>query len=74
MIATRHEFTIRGDWGDLKGSSVGRTWISYSEGLGDDLNKAIWSAIGQDPSLSAVNVTTQYARYVRTNQCTLRQY
>ena len=36
---------------------------AYSEGLGDDLNKVIWSAIAQDPRLTAVDVTKQYARY-----------
>ena len=29
---------------------------AYSEGLGDDLNKAIWSAIAEDPSLTADEV------------------
>ena len=36
---------------------------AYSEGLGDDLNKAIWSAIAEDPTLTADEVTRQYARY-----------
>jgi hypothetical protein len=35
----------------------------YSEGLDDDLNKVVWSAIAEDPRLTAENVTRQYARY-----------
>jgi hypothetical protein len=36
---------------------------AYSEGLGDDLNKAVWSALAQDPSLSLRQVVVQYSRY-----------
>lgn len=36
---------------------------AYSEGLGDDLNKAIWSAMAEDPSLAVADVIAQYARY-----------
>ena len=32
-------------------------------GLGDDLNKMIWSAMAADPELSPQNITAQYARY-----------
>jgi len=35
----------------------------YSEGLGDDLNKALWSALAQDARLSVNDVVQQYARY-----------
>ena len=36
---------------------------AYSEGLDDDLNKVVWSAIAEDPRLTAETVTQQYARY-----------
>jgi len=36
---------------------------AYSEGLGDDLNKALWSAMAQDPLLSVEAAVQQYARF-----------
>eukprot|EP00911_Craspedida_sp_UC1_P002835 UC1_evm1s2078 len=36
---------------------------AYSEGVHDDLNKCIWSAMAQDNSLSVQDVVAQYARY-----------
>jgi hypothetical protein len=36
---------------------------AYSEGIGDDLNKVLWSAMGQDKRLGAAEVVAQYARY-----------
>jgi hypothetical protein len=36
---------------------------AYSEGLNDDLNKAIWSGLAQSSELSVHEVVSQYARY-----------
>ena len=36
---------------------------AYSEGLNDDLNKVVWSAMGEDKSVSVDDVVHQYARY-----------
>ena len=36
---------------------------AYSEGLGDDLNKMLWSALAQDASLSLDDAVLQYARF-----------
>ena len=36
---------------------------AYSEGLNDDLNKAIWSGLAETPSLSVNELVQQYARY-----------
>ena len=36
---------------------------AYSEGLNDDLNKAVWSGLAADPSLSVEELVAQYARY-----------
>ena len=33
---------------------------AYSEGLNDDLNKAIWSAIAQHPASTVEDVVAQY--------------
>ena len=38
-------------------------FFTYDEGINDDLNKAIWSAMSQDHSLSVETVVRQYARY-----------
>ena len=35
----------------------------FCTGLGDDLNKIIWSSMAADPALSFRDVTAQYARY-----------
>ena len=36
---------------------------AYSEGLNDDLNKFVWSAMGEDASLTIRQVVRQYASY-----------
>lgn len=36
---------------------------AYSEGLNDDLNKAIWSGLALSPDLSVAELVAQYARY-----------
>lgn len=38
-------------------------FISYSEGVNDDVNKVVWSALGWDPEASVVDVLRQYSRY-----------
>ncbi len=40
---------------------------AYSEGLNDDLNKFIWSAMGQDSTLTVQEVVEQYVRYFFTS-------
>jgi hypothetical protein len=37
-------------------------FITYSEGCNDDVNKAVWSALGWDPDADVVEVLRQYAR------------
>jgi hypothetical protein len=38
-------------------------FITYSEGCNDDVNKAIWSALGWDPDTDVNEVLRQYSRY-----------
>jgi hypothetical protein len=38
-------------------------FITYSEGCNDDLNKAVWSALGWDPEADVVEVLREYSRY-----------
>jgi len=38
-------------------------FISYSEGVNDDVNKIVWSALGWDPEADVVDVLRQYSRY-----------
>jgi hypothetical protein len=38
-------------------------FITYSEGCHDDVNKAVWSAIGWDERADVAQVLRQYARY-----------
>jgi hypothetical protein len=38
-------------------------FITYSEGCNDDVNKAVWSALGWDPDADVVEVLRQYSRY-----------
>ena len=38
-------------------------FITYSEGCHDDVNKAIWSALGWDPEADVVEVLREYSRY-----------
>ena len=38
-------------------------FITYSEGCNDDVNKAVWSALGWDPEADVVQVLREYSRY-----------
>ena len=38
-------------------------FLTYSEGCNDDVNKAIWSALGWDPGVDLTNVLRQFSRY-----------
>ncbi|HEY3442182.1 MAG TPA: glycoside hydrolase family 20 zincin-like fold domain-containing protein [Paludibaculum sp.] len=38
-------------------------FITYSEGCNDDVNKAVWSALGWDPDADLNSITRDYARY-----------
>jgi hypothetical protein len=38
-------------------------FITYSEGCNDDVNKAVWSALGWDPDAELATITRDYARY-----------
>lgn len=37
-------------------------FITYSDGVHDDLNKTVWSALGWDPATPVRDILTQYAR------------
>lgn len=45
-------------WGKLSDG-----FISYSEGCNDDVNKAVWSALGWNEDENVLDVLRQYARY-----------
>lgn len=38
-------------------------FIAYSEGCNDDVNKAVWSALGWDPDADVLEVLRDYSRY-----------
>ncbi len=38
-------------------------FLSYSEGCHDDVNKAVWSALGWDPEADIVEILRDYGRY-----------
>ncbi len=38
-------------------------FLTYSEGCNDDVNKAIWSALGWNPQANVTDVLRDYARY-----------
>src|SRR5262249_20119817 len=38
-------------------------FVNYSEGCNDDVNKAVWSALGWDPEADLVEVLRDYGRY-----------
>jgi hypothetical protein len=44
------------------GSTPTVGYSAYSEGLNDDFNKNLWSALTMEPKSSAENLTRQYAR------------
>ncbi len=45
---------------DIKSSSG---FITYSEGVNDDVNKMIWSGLGWDPNADIYEILTDYSRY-----------
>jgi hypothetical protein len=45
-------------WDDLTAG-----YITYSEGVNDDVNKTLWSALGWDPDASEIGIMREYARY-----------
>jgi hypothetical protein len=38
-------------------------FLTYSEGCNDDVNKAVWSALGWHPAADVLDVLRQYSRY-----------
>src|SRR5579884_3139190 len=38
-------------------------FITYSEGCNDDVNKAVWSALGWNPEADVTDILRQYSRY-----------
>ncbi len=38
-------------------------FLTYSEGVNDDLNKTVWSALGWDPDADVTQILREYARY-----------
>jgi hypothetical protein len=45
----------------LQPQTVG--FITYSEGCNDDVNKAVWSALGWDPQADVTDTLREYSRY-----------
>ena len=54
----RDEARIFRLWDD---SAVG--FITYSEGVNDDVNKIVWSGLGWDPETDVVDILRDYSRY-----------
>jgi hypothetical protein len=42
---------------------AGQGFLTYSEGCNDDVNKAIWSALGWNPDVDELSVLREYGRY-----------
>ncbi len=38
-------------------------FLTYSEGCNDNLNKAVWSALGWDPEANVLDILRQFSRY-----------
>ena len=38
-------------------------FLTYSEGCNDDVNKAVWSALGWDPEADVLETLRDYSRY-----------
>ncbi len=38
-------------------------FITYSEGVNDDVNKIIWACLGWDPDMKVADILRQYAKY-----------
>lgn len=45
----------------LQPNTIG--FLTYSEGCNDDVNKAIWSALGWDPDRPVVEILREFSRY-----------
>ena len=45
----------------LQPNTIG--FITYSEGCNDDVNKAVWSALGWDPNRPVIDILREYSRY-----------
>lgn len=45
-------------------------FITYSEGCNDDVNKAVWSALGWNPEIPVVDVLREFSRYYIGDQYT----
>lgn len=45
-------------------------FLTYSEGCNDDVNKAIWSALGWNPDTPVVDILREYSRYFIGEQFT----
>ena len=45
-------------------------FITYSEGCNDDVNKAVWSALGWNPEMPVVDVLREFSRYYIGDQYT----
>ncbi|MBN1342398.1 MAG: hypothetical protein JXQ73_06945 [Phycisphaerae bacterium] len=44
-------------------------FITYSEGCNDDVNKAVWSGLGWDPTTPVIDILRQYGRYFIGDDC-----
>jgi hypothetical protein len=44
-------------------------FITYSEGCNDDVNKAVWSALGWDPDAKVADILRDYSRYFIGERC-----
>jgi len=45
-------------------------FITYSEGCNDDVNKAVWSALGWDPEAKVIDILRDYSRYFISDRLT----
>jgi len=45
-------------------------FLTYSEGCNDDVNKAVWSALGWDPETPVIEILRQFARYYISDSLT----
>src|SRR5262249_42437725 len=44
-------------------------FLTYSEGCNDDVNKAVWSALGWDPEAAVAGILREYGRYFISDRC-----
>ena len=45
-------------------------FLAYCEGCNDDVNKAVWSALGWDPDQNVIDVLREYSRYFTSERYT----